>query len=151
MPHLLSSDFVDKVLLEIENLIPGYMENPIDKNIAEGNVAVCMIDETGNIYGKMYGENRARARQSFKIASTKAMQVWLTGTKTGEYERQVFTKEIAENAHGIEAPELIGWEGGQPVKLKNGDIISVGFSGFRGIIDLEIMQRAIKTVEFSDH
>ena len=32
----------------------------------------------------------------------------------------VFNKEVAENANGIEAPDLIGWQGGQPLTLKNG-------------------------------
>jgi glc operon protein GlcG len=57
-------------------------------------------------------------RRSYRIAWTKASQVWLTGVKTGEYERMVFNKEIGENENGIEAPDLIGWQGGQPLTLK---------------------------------
>ena len=110
-------------------------------------MAVCIIDETGAIYGKMFGTNQARKRQSYKIAWTKASQVWLTGIKTGEYERLVFTKQVNENAHGIIAPNLIGWEGGQPLKLKNGEVLSVGFSGFRGVTDLEIMVKALTAAE----
>jgi glc operon protein GlcG len=59
----------------------------------------------------------------------------------------VFNREIAENANGIEAPDLIGWQGGQPLSLKNGKKLSVGFSGFRGITDLEIMVKALAAVE----
>ena len=110
-------------------------------------MAVCIIDETGAIYGKMFGTNQARKRQSYKIAWTKESQVWLTGIKTGEYERLVFTKQVDENAHGIIAPNLIGWEGGQPLKLKNGEVLSVGFSGFRGVTDLEIMVKALTAAE----
>jgi glc operon protein GlcG len=73
--------------------------------------------------------------------------VWLTGVKTGEYERLVFTKEVPENANGIEAPDLIGWEGGQPLTTRNGTKLSVGFSGFRGVTDLEIMVRALAAAE----
>ncbi len=131
----------------IEKYIPLYMEIPEDKNISNGNVAVCLIDEEGNVRGKMFGTNHPRLRQSYKIAWTKASQVWLTGVKTGEYERMVFTKQVAENANGIEAPDLIGWEGGQPLQLKNGSILSVGFSGFRGVTDLEIMLRALADIE----
>ncbi len=86
---------------------------------------------------------KPRLRQSFKLAWIKASQVWLTGIKTGEYERMVFTKEVEENANGIEAPDLIGWEGGQPLSLADGTKLSVGFSGFRGVIDLEIMVKAL--------
>jgi glc operon protein GlcG len=42
---------------------------------------------------------------------------------------------------------LIGWEGGQPLSLKNGSNLSVGFSGFRGVTDLEIMVRALAVAE----
>lgn len=131
----------------IEKFIPSYMEVPEDKSISNGNLAACIIDENGQVYGKMFGTNKARLRQSYKVAWTKASQVWLTGIRTGAYERMVFTKEVEENANGIEAPDLIGWEGGQPLTLKNGTLISVGFSGFRGTTDLEIMVKALALAE----
>lgn len=132
---------------EIEAMIPKYMEDAADKNIANGNVAVCIIDDNGIVYGRMFGVNKPRLRQSFKVAWTKASQVWLTGVNTGEYERRVFNKEVAENANGIEAPDLIGWEGGQPMTMKDGTRLSVGFSGFRGTTDLEIMVKALAAAE----
>ena len=138
-----TNSIIAKILVEIENLIPIYMQNPIDEKIASGNVAVCIIDENGNIHGKMYGTNKARSRQIYKIAWTKASQVWLTGIKTGEYEKLVFNKIIEENSNGIESPDLIGWEGGQPLVLPDGSVLSVGFSGFRGVVDLEIMEKAL--------
>jgi uncharacterized protein GlcG (DUF336 family) len=129
---------------EIVKLIPVYMEDPEDSAIANGNVAVCIIDnETGMVYGKMFGTNKPRLRQSYQVAWTKASQVWLTGVKTGEYERMIFNREIEENGNGIEAPDLIGWTGGQPITLPDGTKLSVGFSGFRGVIDLEIVVRAL--------
>ncbi len=134
---------VDRILDAIENMIPSYMEDPADKSISNGNVAACIIDDMGNVYGKMYGTNKPRLRQSYRVAWTKASQVWLTGVRTGEYERMVFNKQIGENANGIEAPDLIGWEGGQPLAMTNGKILSVGFSGFRGVTDLEIMVKAL--------
>ena len=138
---------INNLFAAIERLIPVYMQNPADKQIANGNVAVCIIDAEGHVYGKMFGADKARQRQTFKVAWTKASQVWLTGVKTGEYERMVFTKEIEENANGIEAPDLIGWEGGQPLTLADGRTLSVGFSGFRGVIDLEIMVKALEEVQ----
>lgn len=131
----------------IEKLIPVYMENPVDREIANGNVAVCIIDDAGNVYGKMFGTNKPRLRQSYRVAWTKASQVWLTGVRTGAYEKMVFNGEVPENSNGIENPDLIGWEGGQPLKLKDGSQLSVGFSGFRGTIDLEIMVRALAAAE----
>lgn len=138
---------VDAIFNSIEKLIPAYMNIPEDKIISDGNVSVCIIDEFGQVYGKMFGTNKSRLRESQRIAWIKASQVWLTGIKTGEYEKMVFNKEIDENANGIEAPDLIGWEGGQPLTLKNGKKISVGFSGFRGTTDLEIMIKALRLAE----
>jgi len=131
----------------IEAMVPQYMEDSEDKRISNGNVAVCIIDDTGMVYGKMLGENKPRLRQSYKVAWTKASQVWLTGVRTGEYERMVFNKEVAENANGIEAPDLIGWEGGQPLIMKDGIKLAVGFSGFRGTTDIEIMVKALAVAE----
>ena len=136
-----------KLFDAIEKLIPLYMEIPEDKDISNGNLAVCIIVDNGTVYGKMFGENKARLRQSYKVAWTKASQVWLTGVRTGEYERMVFNKEVGENANGIEAPDLIGWEGGQLLTMKNGTKLSVGFSGFRGTTDLEIMVKALAAAE----
>lgn len=138
---------IGKMFTEIESLIPVYMQNPEDSSIANGNVAVCIIAEDGTVYGKMWGENKPRLRQSYKVAWTKASQVWLTGYKTGEYERLVFTQQVEENGNGIEAPDLIGWQGGQPLTLADGSKLSVGFSGFRGVVDLEIMVKALEKAE----
>ena len=141
---------VNKLFDEIEKQIPLYMEDPLDKSISNGNVAACIIDESGQVHGRMFGTNKPRLRQSYRVAWTKASQVWLTGIKTGEYERMVFNKQVGENDNGIEAPDLIGWEGGQPLTLKNGSIISVGFSGFRGVTDLEIMVKALAAAELNN-
>lgn len=137
----------DAIFLAIEKLIPFYMQNPDDAQIANGNVAVCMLDEAGNVYGKMFGTNKPRLRQSYRVAWTKASQVWLTGVATGAYEKMVFNGQVGENANGIEAPDLIGWQGGQPLSLADGSVLSVGFSGFRGTTDLEIMIKALAAAE----
>ena len=139
--------FIIDLLQAIEALIPGYMERVEDSRIANGNVAVCLIDESGQVHSKMFGTDKPRLRQSYKVAWTKASQVWLTGEKTGDYERMVFNGEVAENANGIEAPDLIGWVGGQPLTLADGTNLAVGFSGFRGVTDLEIMVRALANVQ----
>ena len=138
---------INRMFDAIESMVPKYMVVPEDKIISNGNVAACIIDDQGRVHGKMFGTNKARLRQSYRVAWTKASQVWLTGVKTGEYERMVFNKEVGENANGIEAPDLIGWEGGQPLTLKDGAKLSVGFSGFRGTTDIEIMVRALAAAE----
>ena len=135
---------IQKIILEAEKLIPVYMENEDDRRIANGNCAICLIDRDGMIYGKMYGSNTIRARESFRVAWTKASQVHITGYKTGEFEKLAFNKEIDEKKFGIERPDYIGWVGGQPLTLKDGTVLSVGFSGFRGIVDLEIVIKALE-------
>lgn len=144
MPAQQLTSTISRILTRIESLIPEYMKNPEDKPISNGNVAICIIDESGVIYGRMYGENKPRLRQSYRVAWTKASQVWLTGEKTGDYERRLFNGEIPENSNGIENPDLIGWIGGQPLTLSDGTKLSVGFSGFRGTTDLEIVLRAVE-------
>lgn len=134
---------INNAFKEIERLIPVYMRNQEDRAISNGNVAACIIDETGRVYGRMFGTNKSRLRQSYRVAWTKASQVWLTGVKTGEYEKMVFNGLVEENGNGIEAPDLIGWQGGQPLMFPDGTKISVGFSGFRGVTDLEIMVKAL--------
>lgn len=141
------TNLIHELFAAIEKLIPVYMANPADARISNGNVAVCIIDESGLVHGSMFGANKPRLRQSFKVAWTKASQVWLTGVKTGAYERMVFTGEVPENSNGIENPDLIGWEGGQPLTLKDGRKLSVGVSGFRGVSDLEIVVKALAEVE----
>lgn len=138
---------INKLFEAIEKLIPLYMEDPEEKSKSNGNVAVCIIDENGIVHGKMFGTNKVRLRQSYKVAWIKASQVWLTGVKTGEYEKMHFNDQVDVKASGIEVPDLIGWLGGQPLTLKDGTKLSVGFSGFRGVTDLEIVVKALSIAE----
>ncbi len=138
---------IQGIIEEAEKLIPYYMNSDEDKRISNGNCAICLIDSDGMIYGKMYGSNVIRARESFRIAWIKASQVHITGYKTGEFEKLAFNKEIDEKSFGIERPDYIGWVGGQPLTLLDGTKLSVGFSGFRGVTDIEIVEKALATVE----
>ena len=138
---------IEQLIHESGKFIDTYMQNEEDRRIANGNVSVCIIDDEGNIYGRMFGTNKVRARESFRVAWTKASQVHITGFKTGEFEKKAFNNEVDEAIFGIERPDYIGWEGGQPLYLKDGTRLSVGFSGFRGVIDLEIMVKALAIVE----
>lgn len=127
--------------------ISSYLNNPDDFCISDGNVALCIIEKDGTVHGKLYGSDLNRQRQSFTYAWKKASQVWITGLKTGDFEKKVFCNEIDEYKYGINRPDFIGWIGGQPVKLKNDEILAVGFSGFRGETDLQIITDAINSIE----
>ena len=134
---------IKKLINAVEMLVPEYLSKPEDAAISGGGSAVCIIDEHNNVCGKLFGTDKIRARQCYKIAWIKASQVWITGYKTGEFEKLVYSGQIDEHKFGIIRPDFLGWEGGQPVTLKDGTKLSVGFSGFRGISDLEIVKRAI--------
>jgi glc operon protein GlcG len=143
-----SQERIIHLIQKLEDLIPLYMKKDEDKSISNGNVAVCIIDEAGGVFGKVFvHNNKIRARESFRVAWIKASQVWLTGVKTGEYEKKVYNGELSEGISGINKPDFIGWEGGQPIVLKDGAKLSVGFSGFRGVTDLEIVLKALEQIE----
>lgn len=122
--------------------IPSYKTSEADWNISQGNVAVCIMDDAGNIYGKIWGTDKLRGRKYYDVAYRKASQVWITGYNTGEYERLVFTDKLNYKDFGIELPDLMGWEGGQPIQLDSETRISCGFSGFKGVNDLAIVKKA---------
>lgn len=150
MTNSSTSQFAKVFFKMLDLLIPEFSENPLDA-FANGNVAVCLIDEDGNVCGKIWGDDKICGRQFFKNAWIKASQVWITGMKTGEYEKKLYNGEFEEEKYGISKPDLIGWEGGQPIILKDGTQLSVGFSGFRGINDLAIVTKALKIVEGQEY
>ena len=87
-------------------------------------------------------DDKLKGRRYFDIAYRKASQVWITGYKTGEYERMVFADKLNYKDFGIELPDLMGWEGGQPIQLDTETLICCGFSGFQGVNDLGIVTKA---------
>ena len=117
---------VEKLISCIEALVPEYMANPEDELKAKGVASVCLITEDGQVYGKIFGNDKLRGRESFKNAWTKASQVWITGYKTNDYERMVFNGEIDPKRFGIALPDLIGWNGGQSLTLADGTKLAVG-------------------------
>ena len=140
-------DTIKAIIEQVTDLMPIYLKVEEDWAKANGNVAICIIDDQEQIYGKMFGTDKIRSRESFRVAWLKASQVWITGFKTGAFEKLAFNNEIDEEQYGIKRPDYIGWEGGQPILLSNGKFISVGFSGFRSATDLEIVLRAIENIE----
>ncbi|MGD0337353.1 MAG: heme-binding protein [Bacteroidota bacterium] len=146
MEHSHMVQRIEKLLDAIEKRIPSYMANPSDANIANGNLAVCIIDSDGYVYGRLFGTDRIRRRSSYRIAWVKASQVWITGIATGKFEKMVYTDQASAEALGIMKPDLIGWEGGQPIVLDHETTLSVGFSGLRGESDLDIVTKAIADI-----
>ena len=142
MTNEMLQQIINKMFESITAQIPAYKTSEADWNISGGNVAVCIIDDAGNIYGKIWGNDKVRGRSFYDVAYRKASQVWITGYKTGEYERLVFTDKLDYTDFGIELPDLMGWEGGQPIQLDNETRISCGFSGFKGVNDLGIVKGA---------
>jgi uncharacterized protein GlcG (DUF336 family) len=136
---------IEKLLAAIEKRLPQYLANTEDFNIGRGNVAVCIIDEGWRVHGRMFGDNKIKQREIYGVAWKKASQVWITGIATYEYEKKVYAGEIDTNKFGIMHPELIGWEGGQPITL-GGMKLAIGFSGMRGVNDLEIVTKAAEDV-----
>jgi len=134
---------IDAILSATKNLVPVYYAMP--KNaFSEGNVAICIIDDEGNVFGSLFGTNKIKTRRAYQVAWIKASQVWITGMKTFDFERKVFNGEVNAKDFGIEPPDFIGWYGGQPVELKDGTHLSIGFSGFKGESDVEIVKKAIE-------
>lgn len=133
---------INKMLENMSVQIPSYKNSEADWNISQGNVAVCIIDDTGNIYGKIWGTDKLKGRRFFDVAYRKASQVWITGYATNEYERLVFADKLNYKDFGIELPDLMGWQGGQPILLDIDTRISCGFSGFKGVNDLAIVKKA---------
>ena len=142
MDHAKLQQVINKMFENITAEIPTLENSDADWSISAGNVAICIIDESGNIYGKIWGDNKIKGRRFYDVAYRKASQVWITGYRTGEYEKLVFTDQINPEDFGIELPDLMGWEGGQPIQLDLETRISCGFSGFQGINDLAIVKKA---------
>jgi uncharacterized protein GlcG (DUF336 family) len=134
---------IAQIIETVGQLVPVYMQNEEDRKKAKDGVAICIIDDGGNVYGKMFGTDKIMMRERYRVAWMKASQVWITGIKTGEFERLAFNNEIDEEKFGIKRPDYIGWEGGQPVTLTDGTNLSVGFSGFRSASDIEIVLKAL--------
>lgn len=137
-------EVINKLFDSLSAQIPACQRSEADWSISKGNVAVCLIDDAGNIYGKIWGDDKVSGRSFYDVAYRKASQVWITGYKTGEYERLVFSDQLNYKDFGIELPDLMGWEGGQPIQLDAETRISCGFSGFEGVNDLAIVKKAVK-------
>jgi len=136
---------INSIFENLEEEILNYQNSPEDWNISDGNVAICILTEDGRVYGKLFGTDKIKRRHFFNVAYKKASQVWITGQRTGDYEKIVFGGDMDPEDSPIELPDLIGWVGGQPIKIED-TLLSIGFSGFRGFNDIDIVQTAVEKV-----
>lgn len=141
-------DVAEKIALarrlveEVAALMPVFLEDPVDFEMSKGNAALCVIDAEGNIHGRIFGDDKAKARWVFNIVNRKAIQVWSTGYATGRFEELVYSGKVDEGTYGVNRPDFIGWEGGVPLLLADGSLMAAAFSGFRGFNDIAIIERA---------
>jgi uncharacterized protein GlcG (DUF336 family) len=134
---------IDEIIQTADKLLPGYLEDPADRRLNDGNVSMCIVDENGRVYGTMWGKDKIKQRNTFQTAWRKASQVWITGIATGKFEELVYTNKIEWFKFGIIKPDLIGWEGGLPVTLAGGVHLAVAVSGMRGEKDVELVEKAV--------
>ena len=146
MDNVKLEKMITSIFEVLEEEVKSYQDSYDDWKISEGNVAICIITDDGRIYGKLFGKDRLKQRKFFRIAWQKASQVWITGYKTGEYEKIVFGGQMNPEDSPIELPDLIGWIGGQPIQIDQDTTLAIGFSGFRGSNDIDIVQNAVQKV-----
>ncbi len=137
---------IQDLILAVEAIVPEFLQDPEDFRIADGNMAFYILDESGNLFGKMFGTDRAKQRISGKVAWHKVTQVWLTRKSTGTYEKLVYNNEVPWWEYGVPKNEFIGWEGGVPAQLADGTFLSLALSGLRGDKDVEVLREAVARV-----
>ncbi|HWA27789.1 MAG TPA: heme-binding protein [Lacunisphaera sp.] len=137
---------VIQLIAQIEQRIPACMQNPQDRDNCQGNVTLMIIAEGGQMFGQMFGDNKARRRGTCRTAWHKATQVWMTGQATGQFERRVYGEGVDPGQFGLTHPELVGWDGGLPVVASDGTKFAVAMSGFTGVTDCRIIREAVAAV-----
>ena len=142
----MSPSISQQLIAQVIRLYPSYITDPLDVQWNHGNAAAVVIEPDGEFHGHIFGDDKSIGQKCYQIATRKVLQVWRTGYPTGRFEELVYTGKLNENNFGVQRPDLIGWEGGIPILAPDGRLIAAAFSGFRGIKDVEILQRAAEAV-----
>jgi glc operon protein GlcG len=142
----MTQSYAEQLIAEVIRLYPSYIKDPLDVQWNHGNAAVFVLEPDGTLAGHVFGDNKEIGQQCFKVGVRKMLQVWRTGYLTGRFEELVYAGKLDENQFGVQRPDLIGWEGGVPILTPDGKIIAAAFSGFRGIKDIEIIERAAQSI-----
>jgi glc operon protein GlcG len=136
----------ERVIAEVARLYPAYITEPLDVRWNHGNAAAVVLEPDGDFHGRIFGDDKEIGQKCYQIATRKVLQVWRSGYPTGRFEELVYSGKLNEGAFGLQRPDLIGWEGGVPILAPDGRLIAAAFSGFRGIKDVEILERAAEAV-----
>lgn len=136
----------DRLIAEVVRLFPAYLAEQTLPYHNTGDAAVCVIGPDGTVTGRIFGQDKARGRHCFGLATRKVMQVWATGYATGRFEELVYGGKLSEDAFGLNRPDFIGWLGGVPLLLEDGSLLAAAFSGFRGESDVAILEAAAMAV-----
>lgn len=136
----------EQLIAEIVRLYPSCVANPLDVQWNHGNAAAVVIEPAGDFRGRIFGDDKAIGQKCYQIATRKVLQVWRTGYPTGRFEELVFAGKLNEGDFGIQRPDFIGWQGGVPMLAPDGRLIAAAFSGFRGVTDVEILERAAQAL-----
>ena len=56
------------IIERVEQFIPHYMENEEDRKKAAGGIAICILDQDGRVYGKMFGTDKIMMRERYRVA-----------------------------------------------------------------------------------
>jgi glc operon protein GlcG len=132
----------ERLIAHVIGLYPSYITDPEDVRWNHGNAAAVFIEPDGDFRGHIFGGDNETGQKCYQIATRKVLQVWRTGYPTGRFEELVYAGKLDEGSFGLQRPDLIGWEGGVPILASDGRLIAAAFSGFRGIKDIEILERA---------
>ena len=141
----MSRSYSQLLTAEVIRLYPEYARNPEDIQWNKGNGVFLCIEAEGSIGGHIFGDDKEIQHKCYEIAVRKVLQVWRTGYHTGRFEELVYAGKLDEGKFGVQKPTLIGWEGGVPLRTPDGLLLAAAFSGFRGIMDIEIIERAAVT------
>jgi glc operon protein GlcG len=136
----------ERLIAHVVRLYPSYITDPLDVQWNHGNAAAVVIEPDGDFHGHVFGQDKDVGQKCYQIATKKVLQVWRTGYHTGHFEQLVYAGKLDEGAFGVQRPDLIGWEGGVPILAADGRLIAAAFSGFRGIKDVEILERAAEAI-----
>ena len=142
----MSHSYHESLTTEVIRLYPEYAKNAEDIRWNKGNGVFLLIESDGAIRGHIFGDNPDLQHKCYEIATRKLLQVWRTGYHTGHFEELIFSGKLDEGAFGIPKPTYIGWEGGVPLRTPDGKLLAAAFSGFRGTMDIEIIERAAVAV-----
>lgn len=146
MTHSPSFDPGAALTEQVRALVPVFLTEKANADMSGGNAAFVVIGSDGRLSGQVFGTDVGRGRWCLGIAMRKASQVLATGYATGRFEELVYAGKLNEGDFGLMRPDLIGWQGGVPLRCEDGSLLAAAFSGFPGERDVSIVLEAAARV-----